>query len=332
MTRSRIRVGHLARQRLEDRVDHVRFDIITRVIGSRRSLIGGVAAAALTLASGALPETVAKKKKKKCKGGTIKCGKKLCVNASTDAQNCGSCGHRCGSGQACVSGVCTGTGPVLCPSGQIRCGGGCVDPEPDEAHCGSCGVKCASGETCSGGKCHAGSGYPCNDVYDCGGNYRGVVCRDGQCACENPAEGLCSDPRQGSYAICRTCCPGGNGNCPGDKVCNGPPSSTAQCECPVGKEQCAGSTNSHLCQANGHGAQDNRRCGVSCEDCTLRGPTSFCCFGSCQTACEANAPCDLKTCGGCQTCGEGTACCRSGTSNLFGCALLENGRCPGPPA
>jgi hypothetical protein len=78
-------------------------------------------------------------------------------------------------------------------------------------------------------------------------------------------------------------------------------------------------------------ATDPNRCGINCIDCMENGPTSFCCFGGCMTACEPNTNCNLRTCGGCQTCTGDTACCRSGTSNLFGCTLLDNGRCPGPP-
>ncbi len=385
------------RRGLEHRMDGSRFDHLARRWATRRTMLGGLLAGLAGFVGGdveagkkrkrkhngdhtdarkreqhAAVLAEKKKKKKKCKGGTVKCGK-VCVNARTDALNCGGCGHRCSSGAACVGGVCQSPNPT-CPSGQMRCGTQCVDPKSDEAHCGgcgqqcqgdltcldgvcgcadsgdtkcgnlcvdtqsdagncgSCGQACGSGQRCQGGQCIQVGGYPCNDVYDCGGNYRGVVCRNGQCACEDPEKGLCYDPRQGSYAICDVCCPGGSGSCPGDKVCNGPRSSTARCDCPVGKEQCAGSTNSHKCQVGHFGPQDNRRCGVGCEDCTDRGPTSFCCFGECLTACQPNVSCDLRTCGGCQTCGEGAACCRSGTSNLYGCTLLENGRCPGPPA
>ena len=375
-------------------MDGSRFDHLARQWATRRAAIGGLLIGATGLASRdaeakrkrkrkhADDHTVArkkdqhagvateKKKKKKCKGGTLKCGKKLCVNASTDANNCGACGNRCGAGQACVGGVCSSTGGAICPSGQIRCEDRCVDSESDEAHCGGCGKACsgdltclggtcgcadpgdtmcgslcvdtqtdrqncggcgkacAAGATCSGGQCRAGSGYPCTTVYDCGGAYRGVICgADGQCACENPAAGLCSDPRQGSYANCDVCCPGGNQHCPGDKRCSGPPSPTARCSCAPDEDVCYYNP-PHRCSQDQ--ATDSRRCGINCIDCVeLNGPTSFCCFGQCLTACEQNTFCDLKTCGGCETCGEGTACCRSGTSNLFGCALLVGGRCPG---
>lgn len=311
-------------------MDHLRFDTITRVIGSRRSLVGAVVAA-MTLATGSRPETFAKKKKKKkpCKGGTIKCGK-VCVNASTDPQNCGGCGTRCGNGQACASGSCTSSGPGACPTDQVRCSGLCVDPRSDRQNCGACGVSCGTGETCSSGQCRAASGYPCTTVQDCGGNYRGVVCVDGQCACEKPAEGLCYDPRQTPYGICDVCCPGGNQVCPGDKVCNGPPSPTARCSCASYEDVCYYNP-PHRCSQDQ--ATDSNRCGINCIDCIEEiGLTSFCCSGTCMTACEPNTNCNLKTCGGCTTCGTGTACCRSGSSNLFGCTLLEGGRCPGPPA
>jgi hypothetical protein len=67
--------------------------------------------------------TGAKKKKKKCKRGTTRCGK-TCVNLKTDARNCGSCGTVCGarSGRPdCVRGVCTAK---ACPHTANSC-----DPE-----------------------------------------------------------------------------------------------------------------------------------------------------------------------------------------------------------
>jgi hypothetical protein len=51
------------------------------------------------------------------------------VNLKTDPANCGTCGNRCASGQACASGACTGgcAGPTcagLCCPGTACCAGG----------------------------------------------------------------------------------------------------------------------------------------------------------------------------------------------------------------
>ena len=57
----------------------------------------------------------------KCKKGYEKCGKKCCsvcgpgetfcsgacVDTSSDANNCGTCGHQCQFGEVCFAGICT---------------------------------------------------------------------------------------------------------------------------------------------------------------------------------------------------------------------------------
>lgn len=44
-----------------------------------------------------------------CRDGTLQCGG-VCVDALTDASNCGSCGAACGAGQVCQEGLCSGDG------------------------------------------------------------------------------------------------------------------------------------------------------------------------------------------------------------------------------
>ena len=124
-------------------MDGSRFDHLARRWATRRTAIGGLVAGLAGLAgldaeakrkrkrneTATMPGRVSgthavlsekkKKKKKKCKGGTIKCGKKLCVNASTDARNCGACGNACGSGQACVGGACQQPPPLI-PARPVR--------------------------------------------------------------------------------------------------------------------------------------------------------------------------------------------------------------------
>ncbi|MEI8257623.1 MAG: hypothetical protein WCJ30_18260, partial [Deltaproteobacteria bacterium] len=49
-----------------------------------------------------------------CLAPMSQCGD-LCVNAQTDRDNCGSCGHACPAGQSCAGGACS----LTCPSPQV---------------------------------------------------------------------------------------------------------------------------------------------------------------------------------------------------------------------
>jgi hypothetical protein len=73
----------------------------------------------------------------------------VCVNVATDRTNCGACGMACGTGQACVAGVCV----TDCPMGQTACGATCHNLQSDRAHCGACGTACATGQVCANGAC-----------------------------------------------------------------------------------------------------------------------------------------------------------------------------------
>lgn len=63
------------------------------------------------------------------------CCKKKCVNVTSDNQNCGWCGRRCGYGQTC-------------------CGGQCVNVLYDLRNCGACKNKCKQGGFCNYGMCN----------------------------------------------------------------------------------------------------------------------------------------------------------------------------------
>jgi hypothetical protein len=94
---------------------------------------GGLAANILGLTASAKK----KKRKKKCKGGKRKCGKK-CIpkaNCCTDAD--------CGGGATCQDGTC------LCPNGERECEGTCI---PDDICCPgeACGQNCACRRTVEG--------------------------------------------------------------------------------------------------------------------------------------------------------------------------------------
>jgi hypothetical protein len=86
-----------------------------------------------------------------CPKAFTKCGN-VCVDPSTDTQNCGGCGQVCPAGQVCAASLCTAT----CAPGFVWCNGACLDARVDPNDCGSCGNAC-SGATpiCFGSACVA---------------------------------------------------------------------------------------------------------------------------------------------------------------------------------
>lgn len=115
-----------------------------------------------------------------------KCGSS-CVDTSTSTLHCGTCGHACGTGFACIAGTCD------CASPLSACGGSCLDTTGDPANCGACGNTCGGG-TCSGGVCQCSApriacGATCvdsgTDPANCGGCGNvctgGATCSSGRC-------------------------------------------------------------------------------------------------------------------------------------------------------
>jgi hypothetical protein len=70
-------------------------------------------------------------------------------NPLTDAQNCGTCGTVCPTGQVCTGGAC------MCPTGTSPCPGGCLNLQGDPLNCGTCGTTCPTGQACVMGACTA---------------------------------------------------------------------------------------------------------------------------------------------------------------------------------
>lgn len=147
-----------------------------------------------------------------CGAGQITCGG-VCVQPSIDPQHCGGCTNACGTGQSCISGVCTGgSGSVLgssndcgpthascgslevCVSGACVCrppytdvGGRCIDLNTDPNHCGGVGVTCQG--NCAGGTCVRGD------------------CPSGTTSCDGACVDLRRDP--GNCGECGRSCSGG---------------------------------------------------------------------------------------------------------------------------
>ena len=86
-----------------------------------------------------------------CAAGQTKCGQS-CVTTATDAQNCGTCGTTCATGQVCTASQCQ------CSGGLTSCSNQCVNTATSNTNCRACGTTCAAGQVCTGGKCECSGG------------------------------------------------------------------------------------------------------------------------------------------------------------------------------
>lgn len=87
---------------------------------------------------------------------------------------------------------------VICPEGQVDCGGSCVELERDPLHCGACERACAIDDPCNAGECGCGPGLSgcgriCYDLstshehcgacdVSCGAD---ELCEQNSCACSD---------------------------------------------------------------------------------------------------------------------------------------------------
>lgn len=86
---------------------------------SRRGVVGGVlrgVVAGVVATAGAGREQ-GEVEAARCRNGRTRC-RERCRDLTRDRRNCGRCGRRCGSGEACDRGLC-------CPAGEVNCRGAC---------------------------------------------------------------------------------------------------------------------------------------------------------------------------------------------------------------
>lgn len=267
-----------------------------------------------------------------------------CIDKTTDANHCGSCGYTCEPGQVCKFGVCGITcGAEFCASfadESTCCAEDCVDTRNRTAHCGACGNDCRNRNAtiCIHGSCSCGfTGAPCgpdrtccrygqgldaecrhtgSDIHNCGACDRNCgieanQCVDGRCQC-------------GNFPACelgKVCC--GNGLCvfvEGNQnhcgACGNVCPNNALCI--DGACQCAGDNS---CTAN------KTCCGTSCYD--LQTDERNC--GGCGAVCDSGQKCcngrckevktDILNCGAC-----GNICAGDPESTTSDIVCVE-GRC-----
>jgi hypothetical protein len=318
-------------------MDDNRFDAfvcsLDIAIPRRGALVGALGtglAALLTRIGIETAEAKKRKRKKKCKGGKKKCGKKCIPKASC----CKSAD--CPSGASCVNGGC------VCPAGETDCEGTCADLATDGANCGSCGNGCASGEICVARFCLTPCENPSsqNPLTPCPADPGGfcatvdgiAVCVLGEDICppfarESCDAEPCPDGRVCANLICGLdqflcACPGGQTVCE-DACCEaGLTCVDGQCEdlcppeftCPLGQACVNGDC---ICPAAACAAAtaptDDQLEGCICA-ATVEGEQL--CFAS--IVCNPQPP----TCATSAECGAGFACFEFGCGGLDRCTPL----------
>jgi hypothetical protein len=261
------------------------------------------------------------RKEPDCHLPTIDCGGK-CVDASTDASNCGGCGVTCGAGQTCC--------------------GRCVDLATDAANCGGCGQDCGLG-TCGGGVCTctpAGTHCPaapnpwCRDLTtdraNCGTcgtacTFPGSTCEGGACGCFAPDPVECTSAVSAHPKCTDLFDPQNCGTC--GVACTAP----GKTVCPAGACACT-SPGLTDCKSSGiDGCFDLQTDEAHCGGCVGHACVAgdLCCGGSCKPVATDNANCGAcgNSCAAPKSCQGGSCTCPALQPVACGSACCVQGCC-----
>ena len=154
----------------------------------------------------------------KCPTGQTSCSG-VCTDTSTNLQNCGACGHACGTGTSCVSGACVQnllTNGSTCQTSSQCSSGSCSQGVCCNTSCGSCSngtlqacnlagkvgtcstVACSNGFACSSS---SACSTTCSSDANCTAAY---YCNIAVSACvmKKPSGVACTAPDQCSSGNC----------------------------------------------------------------------------------------------------------------------------------
>ena len=234
------------------------------------------------------------------------------VSRRSDPNNCGSCGHVCPAGVACLDGTCG------CPTGLTQCDGFCADLQHDIYNCKTCGNVCP--ELPDGGP------PPPHMLYTCDGECGVLACENGWADCDKVKANGCEVNVGHDAKNCGAC----GKQCQSGQTCAVPLIGAAvpTCMCGAGLTFCDSVQYGPYCADL---LTDNDSCGACDNECsylanTVPNMAGTCKQGRCDLACLAGfADCDGDRSNGCEVnlMVDGTNCGACGN----GCATAQGQPC-----
>ncbi|MCC7541041.1 MAG: hypothetical protein IT379_32785 [Deltaproteobacteria bacterium] len=229
----------------------------------------------------------------------------VCIDTLSDDDNCGVCGARCPSTEACVDGSCR---VVACTEAPLAmCGTECVDTRVHPSHCGGCGQACPLGELCAPdpdgaprGACRCAPGRTrCDD------GCVDLLSSDAHCGACGVA---CTAPESCFGGTCTDVCGALAIECDGACVSPNARDTCGSCDnrCPEGVPCIAGACG---------GCGERVACATGCRDLTEASDCGQCGF---------RAPLGAACVDGTAVCAEGHRACGTGTGTTLLCARTSD--------